>query len=56
MDRLFALPWYKIGRYGNKDADERDQFVEDKMEMVAQSQGTAEHSERVDKVDPSSRV
>ncbi|KAJ5999646.1 Major facilitator superfamily domain general substrate transporter [Penicillium waksmanii] len=56
MDRLFALPWYKIGRYGNKDADERDQFVQDKMEMVAQSQGTADHSERVDKVDPSGRV
>lgn len=24
MDRLFALPWYKIGLQGNKDADERD--------------------------------
>lgn len=24
MDRLFELPWYKIGRYGNRDAEERD--------------------------------
>ncbi|KAL4890640.1 general substrate transporter [Aspergillus ambiguus] len=24
MDRLFELPWYKIGLYGNKDADQRD--------------------------------
>lgn len=24
MERLFQLPWYKIGRYGNRDADEHD--------------------------------
>ncbi|KAL4745935.1 hypothetical protein BDW72DRAFT_207785 [Aspergillus terricola var. indicus] len=24
MDRLFALPWYRIGRYGNRDAEEHD--------------------------------
>lgn len=24
MDRLFQLPWYKIGLYGNRDADVRD--------------------------------
>lgn len=24
MDRLFELPWYKIGRYGNRDAEQRD--------------------------------
>lgn len=23
-DRLFSLPWYKIGRYGNKFATEQD--------------------------------
>ncbi|CAG8060887.1 unnamed protein product [Penicillium salamii] len=54
MDRLFALPWYKIGRYGNKDADERDQFVDEKMEMAVQSHGTAEHVET--HRDPSGRV
>ncbi|KAJ5852741.1 uncharacterized protein N7529_012126 [Penicillium soppii] len=53
MDRLFALPWYKIGRYGNKDADERDQFVDEKMEMATQVHGTAQHVERSD---PSARV
>jgi hypothetical protein len=46
MDRLFALPWYKIGRYGNQDADERDQVVDEKMEVAIQSHGTAEHAER----------
>lgn len=48
MDRLFALPWYKIGRYGNQDADERDQVVNEKMEIAVQSQGMAEHVERQD--------
>ncbi|KXG48507.1 Major facilitator superfamily domain, general substrate transporter [Penicillium griseofulvum] len=49
MDRLFALPWYKIGRYGNKDADERDQIVDEKMEMAAESHGMSQHVERQDK-------
>jgi sugar porter (SP) family MFS transporter len=25
MDRLFSLPWYKIGRYGNREADLEDE-------------------------------
>ena len=25
MDRLFSLPWYKIGRYGNQEADMEDE-------------------------------
>ncbi|KAF4760960.1 hypothetical protein N7455_001861 [Penicillium solitum] len=49
MDRLFALPWYKIGRYGNQDADERDQVVDEKMEMSVQTHGTAQHVERQDR-------
>lgn len=24
MDRLFELPWYRIGLHGNRDAEERD--------------------------------
>ena len=24
MDRLFSLPWYKIGLHGNRDAEEQD--------------------------------
>ncbi|EJT50110.1 quinate permease [Trichosporon asahii var. asahii CBS 2479] len=40
MSRLFELPWYKIGRYGNKFAEQRDaeerreDFEEDKIEDV----------------------
>ena len=30
MDRLFALPWYKIGLYGNRDADLKDTAVSEK--------------------------
>ncbi|KAJ5701079.1 Major facilitator superfamily domain general substrate transporter [Penicillium malachiteum] len=44
MDRLFALPWYQIGRHGNEDADERDREMDYKMEMV----GTSQHVERQD--------
>ncbi|KAK4237324.1 hypothetical protein C8A03DRAFT_44820 [Achaetomium macrosporum] len=25
MDRLFSLPWYKIGRYGNREAEAQDE-------------------------------
>ncbi|KAJ6088188.1 Major facilitator superfamily domain general substrate transporter [Penicillium sp. IBT 16267x] len=42
MDRLFALPWYRIGRHGNKDAEERDEVMDTKMEMT----GTSQHVER----------
>ncbi|KAJ5640245.1 Major facilitator superfamily domain general substrate transporter [Penicillium longicatenatum] len=42
MDRLFALPWYQIGRHGNQDAEERDVAMDTKMEMV----GTSQHVER----------
>jgi hypothetical protein len=48
MDRLFALPWYKIGLHGNKDAEERDQVVNEKMEVMTQSHGTAQHVEKQD--------
>jgi len=30
MDRLFSLPWYKIGLYGNKDAEAQDRVHEEK--------------------------
>lgn len=40
IDRLFELPWYKIGRYGNRDAAERDQNVSKKMEMVDEGSTT----------------
>ncbi|KAL7931927.1 general substrate transporter [Trichoderma chlorosporum] len=31
MDRLFELPWYRIGLYGNKDAEERDMILDEKQ-------------------------
>lgn len=31
MDRLFELPWYRIGRHGYQDAKMRDQVVGEKM-------------------------
>ena len=34
MDRLFALPWYKIGIYGNQDAYLKDSAVNEKEAAV----------------------
>lgn len=52
MDRLFALPWYKIGRYGNVDAERMDTAVSEKeeqgMEMEATGDGHADHAEKGD--------
>ncbi|KAK3381942.1 major facilitator superfamily transporter quinate [Podospora didyma] len=48
MDRLFSLPWYKIGRYGNKDAAAQDvDFDEKKLAEGKAVLGgvTAEHVE-----------
>ncbi|KAG6081090.1 hypothetical protein E4U15_003054 [Claviceps sp. LM218 group G6] len=33
MDRLFDLPWYKIGLYGNKDADRQDVEQDEKQQL-----------------------
>ncbi|KAI0015019.1 putative MFS quinate transporter [Xylariomycetidae sp. FL0641] len=40
MNRLFALPWYKIGRYGNADADAIDEVLNEKENPP---QGDFEH-------------
>ncbi|KAI0467752.1 general substrate transporter [Xylaria cf. heliscus] len=41
MNRLFELPWYKIGRYGNDDADRLDEAIDEKQaDMLG---GAAEH-------------
>ncbi|KEF52357.1 uncharacterized protein A1O9_11598 [Exophiala aquamarina CBS 119918] len=31
MDALFRLPWYKIGRYGQKDAESSDHFARERV-------------------------
>ncbi|PWY84824.1 MFS quinate transporter [Aspergillus heteromorphus CBS 117.55] len=47
MDRLFELPWWKIGRYGNRDAEARDEVVGEKQRVAEESFGGMEHRERV---------
>ncbi|KAL1867926.1 hypothetical protein Daus18300_006201 [Diaporthe australafricana] len=44
MDRLFTLPWYKIGLHGNKDAEELDVVYDKKVEEAGASQ--ADHVEK----------
>lgn len=45
MDRLFQLPWYKIGLHGNQDAEERDTFVSEKERMAEELQPRVQHVE-----------
>lgn len=48
MDRLFELPWYKIGLFGNRDAEQRDLVSTEKTEMVEET--------RADRPDNNARV
>jgi len=34
MNNLFELPWWKIGRYGNDDAEQRDVAFDEKQRMT----------------------
>ena len=34
MDRLFSLPWYKIGLYGNEDAEAQDAVFDEKADRT----------------------
>ncbi|KAJ9165821.1 Quinate permease [Coniochaeta hoffmannii] len=45
MDRLFTLPWYKIGRYGNRDAAEQDAAYNEKQAEAEATMGAATHLE-----------
>lgn len=40
MDRLFDLPWYRIGLYGNKDAEEKDLAYTEKERVAEEERGT----------------
>ncbi|KAI2633583.1 putative MFS quinate transporter [Hypomontagnella submonticulosa] len=44
MNRLFELPWYKIGLHGNEDADIRDEAFNEKAAMT----GEVEHVDVAD--------
>jgi hypothetical protein len=45
MDLLFQLPWYKIGLYGNQDAQERDAFISEKERMAEETHTIVQHVE-----------
>lgn len=51
MNRLFTLPWYKIGRYGNKFAEEQEaaeQVEDEKLEEVQEEYATEQTRDRKD--------
>jgi hypothetical protein len=45
MDRLFDLPWYRIGLHGNKDAEEKDMAVDEKQRIAEEDYGNAQQIE-----------
>jgi len=51
MDRLFDLPWYKIGLYGNRDAEQQDAVYNEKEEAAAGVQGQSQHMEKTQKAE-----
>ncbi|KAM0328492.1 hypothetical protein ACHAQA_004899 [Verticillium albo-atrum] len=46
MDRLFDLPWYRIGLYGNRDAEEQDAVYDEKAAAAENTIGQSEHAEK----------
>lgn len=46
MDRLFELPWYRIGLYGNKDADEKDATYSEKERANEEQSGNIQEVEK----------
>lgn len=46
MDRLFDLPWYKIGLYGNRDAEMQDAAYNEKEQAAHEMHGMGEHVEQ----------
>jgi hypothetical protein len=45
MDRLFELPWYRIGLYGNRDADQKDMAYDEKKRMAEEERGGVQEME-----------
>lgn len=45
MDRLFDLPWYKIGLFGNEDAKRQDAIYSEKASISMVREGQAVHIE-----------
>ncbi|KAJ3495324.1 hypothetical protein NLG97_g3485 [Lecanicillium saksenae] len=46
MDRLFDLPWYKIGLHGNKDAELQDAAYNEKEQAAHEMHGMGQHVEK----------
>jgi sugar porter (SP) family MFS transporter len=46
MDRLFDLPWYKIGLYGNRDAERQDEAYDEKQRVGEEERA---HGEQIEK-------
>lgn len=46
MDRLFDLPWYKIGLHGNDDADQQDLAYNEKEREAEEMHGMDQQVER----------
>ncbi|POR36802.1 Quinate permease [Tolypocladium paradoxum] len=46
MDRLFDLPWYRIGLYGNRDAEQKDLAYDEKQRAAEEERGTRQHVEK----------
>lgn len=46
MDRLFELPWYRIGLYGNQDADEKDATYNEKERAADEQLGQSNEVEK----------
>ncbi|PHH71022.1 hypothetical protein CDD83_5292 [Cordyceps sp. RAO-2017] len=47
MDRLFDLPWYKVGLYGNRHAEEQDLAHDEKQREADEQRATGHHSEHL---------
>lgn len=45
MDRLFELPWYRIGLYGNADADQKDTAYDEKSRLGEEQHGNVQQIE-----------
>lgn len=46
MDRLFDLPWYRIGLHGNKDAERQDQAYNEKERVAEEERPQGQQIER----------
>jgi hypothetical protein len=46
MDRLFDLPWYRIGLYGNRDADMQDAQHDEKRRAAEDEHGQSTQVEK----------